>query len=133
MRCPSEPLCTRRDVAAHPSSAAERGSISAEFALALPGVILVLLLVLSFAMQGAAQVSLEEGARVAARELARGESAVSAEAAARRVSGERTAFRLDREDPYVTVVLSRPVRVLGWLELDATQDARATARVEVSP
>ncbi len=109
---------------------ADRGSISAEFALALPAVIMVLLFVISFALQGAVQVSLEEGARAAARELARGESAATAEAAARRVAGDGTAVGLTREGPYATVVLTRPVRLLGWLEIEATQDAEATALVE---
>ncbi|WP_198144759.1 TadE/TadG family type IV pilus assembly protein [Nesterenkonia jeotgali] len=54
-------------------SPSERGSISAEFALALPSVVLVLLLVLSLGLHGAAQVSLEAGAGAAARELARGQ------------------------------------------------------------
>lgn len=93
---------------------------------------MVLLFVISFALQGAAQVSLEEGARAAARELARGEPVAAAEAAARRVAGEGTAVALSREGRYVTVRLAQPVRLLGWLEIEATQTAEATALVEDS-
>ncbi|PRZ14028.1 TadE family type IV pilus minor pilin [Nesterenkonia sandarakina] len=114
-------------------SRSERGSISAEFAVALPTVVLVLLLVLSLGLHGAAQVTLETGARAAARELARGEDPASAEAAARRVAGEEVSFRLSQEQGYVTVTLLRPVRVLGWVEVAMTQDAAATARVEELP
>ncbi|MBE1515245.1 TadE family type IV pilus minor pilin [Nesterenkonia halotolerans] len=121
MRSPSD-LRTRVD----------RGSISAEFALALPAVIMVLLFVISMALQGAAQVSLEEGARAAARELARGEPAATAETAARRVAGEGTAVGISREGRYVTVTLTQPVRLLGWLEIEATLKSDATALVEDS-
>ncbi|MCH8563986.1 pilus assembly protein [Nesterenkonia sp. AY15] len=114
-------------------SRSERGSISAEFAVALPGVVLVLLLVLALGLHGAAQVTLETGARAAARELARGEDPAAAEAAARRVAGEEVSFQLSHDQDYVTVALVRPVRVLGWVEVGMTQDARATARVENLP
>ncbi|EXF24585.1 TadE family protein [Nesterenkonia sp. AN1] len=114
-------------------SPSERGAITAEFAVALPGVMLVLLLVLSLGLHGAAQVTLESGARAAARELARGEDPASAEAAARRITGEEVSFQLSHDQGYVTVELVRPVRVLGWVEVAMTQDAQATARVEDLP
>lgn len=125
MRCLSERGFTAR-------RAADRGSVSAEFALALPAVILVLLVVLSLGLHGGVQVTLEEGARVAARELARGEPAAAAESAALRVAGEGVSFQLIQDDSYVTVVLERPVRMMGVIEISATQEARATARVELA-
>lgn len=101
--------------------------------MALPGVVLVLLFVLSLGLHGAAQVSLEAGARAAARELARGEDPSAAEAAALRVSGQEVSVLLTHEQGYVTVALVRPVRVLGWVETTMIQEARATARVEDRP
>lgn len=95
-------------------------------------MILVLLVVLSLGLHGGVQVTLEEGARVAARELARGEPAAAAESAALRVAGEGVSFQLIQDDSYVTVVLERPVRMMGVIEISATQEARATARVELA-
>lgn len=114
-------------------SPSERGSISAEFALALPSVVLVLLLVLSLGLHGAAQVSLEAGAGAAARELARGQGPEAAQRTARRIAGEEASFALSHDQDYVTVSLTRPVRILGGIEVAMTQDARATARVETLP
>ena len=114
-------------------SRSERGSISAEFAVALPSVVLVLLLVLTLGLHGAAQVTLEAGAGAAARELARGEDPASAESAARRVAGDEVSVQLSQDQGYATVILVRPVRVLGWVEVAMTQDAQATARVEELP
>lgn len=98
--------------------------------MALPSVVLVLLLVLSLGLHSAAQVTLEMGARAAARELARGEEPAAAQAAARRVAGEEVSVKFSQDQDYVTVALVRPVRVLGWIEIATIQDAEATARVE---
>ena len=51
----------------------ELGSVTAEFAVALPAVTAVLALCLGAASTGVAQVKLEESARAAARAAARGE------------------------------------------------------------
>jgi hypothetical protein len=108
----------------------ERGSVTAEFALAIPGVVLVMLLVLSLAMQGAARITLEEGARAAARELARGESAATAEETLRETTGDRSDVTITAEGQYTAVVVTQPIRVLGLIELNAEQRAEAHARTE---
>ncbi|WP_051130870.1 TadE family type IV pilus minor pilin [Nesterenkonia alba] len=104
--------------------------MTAEFAVALPSVVLVLLLVVGFAVHGAAQVSLEDGARAAARELARGESEEVAVQTARRTVGADVEVSVSSEGGYARVQLSRPVRLLGVVELDASHSAEASARVE---
>lgn len=109
---------------------AEDGGVSAEFAAALPAVVLVLGLLLSLGMHAAAQVSLEGGARAAARELARGESESSAVEAAQRISGESVHVATASEGEYARVTLTRPVRLLGLVEISAEQTAAAVARVE---
>ncbi|TLQ01425.1 pilus assembly protein TadE [Nesterenkonia salmonea] len=108
----------------------ERGSVTAEFALAIPGVVLVLLLVISLAMQGAARIALEDGARAAAREFARGQSAEVAEQVARETAGDQVTVSVSSDGPYTHVVLTQPVRILGLIELDAEQEAEAFARTE---
>ncbi|NLS11008.1 pilus assembly protein TadE [Nesterenkonia sp. MY13] len=114
----------------HGSAEAERGSVTAEFALAIPGIILVLLLVLSLGFQSAARVALEDGARAAARELARGETAAAAESIARETAGDDVSVAISAEGEYSRVVLTRQVSVLGLIELNAEQSAEAHARTE---
>lgn len=111
----------------------EDGTVSGEFAVALPAVVLVLTLLLSLGMHAAAQVTLEEGARAAARELARGESTESAEAAARRISGDAVSVSTSSDGTYTRVELTRPVQLLGVFELGFLQSTAAEARVEQAP
>lgn len=111
-------------------AASERGSVTAEFALAIPAVILVLLLVLSLAMQGAARVSLEDAARSAARELARGEATAVAEQTARDIVGAQVNIVISQSGTYSRVVLTQPVQILGLIELNVEQSAEAHARTE---
>lgn len=113
--------------------AEELGSVSTEFAVALPGVVLILGLLLSLGMHGAAQVALEEGARAAARELARGEDPAAAEQTASRVAGDGVSATISRDGAYSQVELTRPVRLLGMVELDLDQSAVASARTEHVP
>lgn len=122
------------DDAAEPASGApgahERGSATAEFALALPAVVLVLLLAISLAMQGAARVSLEDAARAAARELARGETTAVAEQTVRDTAGAQVNIAFSQGGAYSRVVLTQPVTILGLIELNAEQSAEAQARTE---
>lgn len=111
----------------------ERGSTTAEFAVGLPAVAAVLLLVIALAMQGAARVSLEEGARAAARELARGEPVSVAEETAHAAAGEAVVVRVSTEGTYTTVQLTRPVSVLGLIDLNSELRAEARARTEHLP
>jgi hypothetical protein len=68
----------------------ERGSVTAEFAVALPAIALVLAASLASVHAVALQVRLSDAAADAARALGRGESAdVAAGIAARHVSGAR--------------------------------------------
>ena len=57
----------------------------------------------------------------------------SANAAARRLAGEEVSVQVSEDQGYATVTLSRPVRVLGLVEVAMTKDAQATARVEDLP
>ena len=116
--------------APHHGSAREDGSVSAEFALALPTVLMVLALVLGLGVHAAGQVSLEEGVRAAAREVARGEDPAHAvESAQRGLSGDAS-FNVTDDGEYVRVSGTRPVRLWGIVEISATQSAEAAVRTE---
>ena len=65
--------------------AAEEGVITAEFAVALPAVTVVLALSLGAASTGVAQLKVEESARTAARAAARGDSEAQIRSAVSRI------------------------------------------------
>ncbi|WP_426699169.1 TadE family type IV pilus minor pilin [Rothia mucilaginosa] len=64
---------------------AEEGVITAEFAVALPAVTVVLALCLGAASTGVAQLKVEESARTAARAAARGDSEAQIRSAVSRI------------------------------------------------
>ena len=68
-----------------PKSPAEEGVITAEFAVALPAVTVVLALCLGAASTGVAQLKVEESARTAARAAARGDSEAQIRSAVSRI------------------------------------------------
>ena len=78
---------TRREL--ERSEKDDRGSVSAEFALAMPAVALVLLLCLSGMQVAGLQVRLQDAAAAAARSLARGDGG-SASAVAALIPGATT-------------------------------------------
>ncbi|WP_010523559.1 TadE family type IV pilus minor pilin [Nesterenkonia sp. F] len=111
----------------------ERGAVTGEFAAALPAAVLVLMLLISLAMHGAAQVSLEAGVRAAARETARGADEATAIEAARRVADEELEVSISRDGDYARVRAVRPVRILGLVEIAREQTAEAEVPVEHLP
>lgn len=100
----------------------EAGMVTAEIAVALPAVVLVLLLVLSAVCAGVTQLRVTDAARVAARQAAIGSDDV--EGAAVQAGG---AARVDVERGELTCVhVSRPVPgPLGGLGLTARSTACA--------
>ncbi|MDO5662797.1 MAG: TadE family type IV pilus minor pilin [Brachybacterium sp.] len=110
----------------------DRGSATAETAVVLP-VVVMLVLVLGLAGSGLAlQVRLETGARAAARELARGEDEGSAIAAAREVAGPSADVSISREGDLVRVRVTRELRASSGILAGARWPlaAEAVARVE---
>ena len=71
-------------------SPAEEGVITAEFAVALPAVTVVLALCLGAASTGVAQLKVEESARTAARAAARGDSEAQIRSAVSRIDPEQS-------------------------------------------
>lgn len=100
----------------------DRGSVVAEFAIALPAVALVVLLGAGTLGACARQVRLQDGAADAARLAARGESDARATAAvATAVSG--AAVAIGRRGDLVCVTASAPSFGALSLELSATSCA----------
>ena len=76
-------------------SPAEEGVITAEFAVALPAVTVVLALCLGAASTGVAQLKVEESARTAARAAARGDSEVQIRSAVSRIDPAQSSVSPD--------------------------------------
>jgi hypothetical protein len=105
-----------------PAHRRERGSVTAELAVGLPVVVLLLVAVLTLAAASTAQMRALDAARAAARALAVGEDEAVARAAALRVGGEDAELALARDGEWVEVTVTRPVGD-GWL---ASAPLRAT-------
>ncbi len=120
-------------------SPAEEGVITAEFAVALPAVTVVLALCLGAASTGVAQLKVEESARTAARAAARGDSEAQIRSAVSRIDPAQSVQISVSPDAAVTeagraqevhVRVSRPApgvigSATGWM-----LRADAHARVE---
>ncbi len=108
----------------------DRGSVTAEFAVTLPAVLLVLALAVSGIQAGAQQVRLQDAAADAARTLARGDTAGSTAAIARaRVPGSSlsSSTRGDLLCATLSARLRGPAGIAG-LETSATGCALTDGR-----
>lgn len=106
--------------------------MTAEFAVALPAVLLLFALLLGGAAAGATQLRLEEAALAAARALARGESQAAAEAIAKRLAGASATAAIAADGEWISVTVADRVAgplgsVVPW-----TLSARASARNETA-
>ncbi|RFA08367.1 hypothetical protein B7R54_03345 [Subtercola boreus] len=87
----------------------DRGTVTAEFAVALPVVLLVLLLSVA-ALQGAAlQVRVVDAAAVAARTLARGDADADADDRVTRLVGEHS-LASGTDGDFVCATVTAPIR-----------------------
>lgn len=116
----------------------QRGSTTAEFAVALPAVVFILALVLGAAATGIVQLRLEEGARLGARAAARGEDSQAVTRIVRDVEPEAT-VAIGQQDGMTRVSVSRPApglvgRISGWqLTAEATALTEHTLQSGESP
>src|SRR4029453_16948745 len=110
------------------SADGDRGSVTAEFAVALPAIALVLASCLASVQLVAQHVRLTDAAADAARALGRGESEGVAQAIADRTSGG-AGLATWNEDQFVCVSLSAPGRgLLAAIELRAESCAVSGGR-----
>lgn len=106
----------------------ERGSVTAEFALAMPAVALVLVCCLSGVQLAGMQVRLQDAAAASARSLARDESSgsVAATASALVPSAQLTSHRRD-DLVCATVTTPAPNALLGLLPITLSASSCALA------
>lgn len=107
-----------------PRDAPIRGAVTAELAVGLPAVVLLLAAVLTGVAAGATQLRVEEAARAAAREIMRG-SGAGAEDAARRIAGPDALIAVWANGEWVQVEVSSSVAapLLDRLPLELTATA----------
>jgi len=105
----------------------ERGSVTAELALVLPAVVVVLLVCTSLGLAAIGQLRCADAARAAARAAAIGEPADVVVAVAQDLAGPDAEVTLQRHGDWVVVAVSRPVvaPVAGLGPLHASAEARA--------
>jgi hypothetical protein len=107
-----------------------RGAVTAEFAVALPAVVLVLGLLLAGSAAGLTQLRLEEAARAGARALARGEDAAAVGGIVRHLAGDSVRATVAADGGWLSVTVSGAVSGAAGSLIPWTLTARAWARRE---
>lgn len=107
-----------------------RGTVTAEFAVALPAVLGLLAMLLAGAAAGMTQLRIEEGARAGARALARGEDPATVERTVRTLAGGSATASVSADAGWFNVTVTD--RVPGPLgsSIPWTLTARASTRSE---
>lgn len=106
----------------------DSGTATAEFAVVMPAVVLLIVLLTGAAAVGFSQLRAFDAARSAAREIARGESQPAVVAEAKKHAGDSSSVRVRADGGYsvVTVTIRLP-EVIFFLD---SVNADATARFE---
>lgn len=100
--------------------------VTAELALVLPAVVLLLVVVLTAGAAALTQVRVADAARSGARAAALGESTVSVGEVARELAGAGARVRVGRDARYVVVDVEQALPgLLGLADLRASASARA--------
>ncbi|MBK7721085.1 MAG: hypothetical protein IPI32_02360 [Austwickia sp.] len=105
--------------------------VTAEFAVALPIVIVVLALALTALMAAADQLRCVDAARVGARAAARGDTGAAVHRAATWVAPTGSTVTVVGQRTIVVHVSAPPRPALAWLPVALRPQARATAIREV--
>jgi hypothetical protein len=109
-----------------------QGAVTAEFAVALPAVLLLFGLLLAGSAAGMTQFRLEEAARAGARALARGEDAAAVNGIVRRLAGGSATSAVDSDGEWLAVTVSDKVAGAVGSLVPWPLTARAWARGESS-
>jgi len=94
-------------------TAKARGTVTAEFAVALPAVLALLAMLLAGAAAGTTQLRIEEGARAGARALARGDNPAAVERTVRTLAGSSAVASVAADGEWFSVTVTD--RVAGPL------------------
>lgn len=109
-----------------------RGAVTAEFAVALPAVLLLLAMLLAGSAAGITQLRLEDAARAGARALARGEDPAAVNGIVRKLAGPSASSAVVPGGEWMSVTVSdRAAGPLGRM-VPWTLTARAEARSETA-
>ncbi|UVI37029.1 TadE family protein [Brevibacterium spongiae] len=102
------------------------GTATAEFAVVLPAIVLLVVVLTGAAAIGFSQLRAFDAARSAAREIARGEPQAAVIAEARKHAGDssRVTVRADGGYSVVTVAIALPDAIFFLDEVDADATAR---------
>ena len=107
----------------------DAGAVTAELAVVLPAVTLVLAGVLSVGQVVMAKVACVDAARAGARAAARGDGSTAVRLAARAAAGEHVDVTVAHDSDAVAVTVSRSVRLLA-VSPAVLVSARALAQAE---
>jgi len=107
-----------------------RGAVTAEFAVALPAVLLLLALLLAGAAGGVTQLRLEEAARAGARALARGEDPAAVQGIVRTLAGISATASVAADGEWLSVTVADRVGGPFGSTVPWTLTAKATTRSE---
>ena len=99
----------RGDAASRQAATSLRGSVTAEFAVAIPAVIVLLGILLGAASAAVCQIRVEEAARAGARAVARGEDPGTVAREVARVAGPGAEHSIEASAGAVTVQVSAAV------------------------
>src|SRR5699024_611575 len=105
----------------------EAGTVTAEFAVGLPGVVATVLLVLGMLLAGTSHVQCQEAARAGAREAMLHGSSSEAAAAAEKVAGNGAAVTVSFDGRWATVRVEKPLIISG---IPLRVSAHMTAPIE---
>jgi Flp pilus assembly protein TadG len=106
------------------------GAVTAEFAVALPAVLLLLALLLAGASAGVTQLRLEEAARAGARALARGEDPSAVQGIVRTLAGTSATASVAADGEWLSVTVADRVGGPLGATVPWTLTAKATTRSE---
>ncbi|KSU67352.1 TadE family type IV pilus minor pilin [Arthrobacter sp. NIO-1057] len=97
----------------------EKGSSTAEFAVLLPAVALMLSLLLCFGALGIQQIQVQQAAGAMARELARGEDHATARASGVRLAGNKANFAIANGGGFSKVTVRKSVQlpIVGSIQI----------------
>lgn len=112
-----------------PEADPQRGAVTAELAVGLPVVVLLLVAVLTLTAASTAQMRALDAARAGARAYAIGEDDATVRQTVAQVGGDDAELSVSRDDTWVRVTVTRPV-VGGWFSsapLRASGEATAWA------
>ena len=108
------------------------GAVTAEFAVALPAVLMLLAMLLAGSAAGITQLRLEEAARAGARALARGDEPPAVEGMVRKLAGATASSAVVADGEWLSVTVSDRVAGPFGTVVPWTLTARAEARGETA-